>query len=414
MKRSANTIFRWISFFFLLTAKPAFSAADAVGTIISTRGETTLVRADDSERQGEVGQEIFGGDRLRTCPDGRIACRLSDGGTLRLGPDSELVAEDDRFPAFEDEPSIFRLTIGFLRAIFPKSDSAPQIHTPTAVIGVRGTAYDAAFSLDTETAVAVDEGRVFLELWERTAELDAGQMGEFSAEPAPIRVQPAAAPERRDWPRWRERREGQIAKHLVRFQPVFKQKSETAERRILLQADELETACREILEFRQEMGDARKREDREAFRYARRNFRKALPPFRQRVRRLRRQYNRLKSISDHCRHILAFVENHPDRFAAKEAGAIQSGSERILALDIRMETRLGTLRTLIRETMQTAERPDDPSAEPPDASEEQKNLDRAPSTELPDFKDLLPASPIFHRVPDVPTTADSSPIPKNI
>jgi hypothetical protein len=350
---------QWIFAVLLLIStglvSPAFASADPVGEITSVAAPATIVRIDGTEAPGEAGMAVYPGDRLQTGPGGRLECRLADGSTLTLGPESELAAEEAALLASEEEPLIFRLTLGVLRAVFPQSDSAPEIHTPTAVIGVRGTAYEVAFALDTETAVAVDEGAVVLAVEDQPAEteISAGQLAEFSTVEPQLRLGDAESPERRDWDGWRERREANIAQGLKRLKPFYEAWRRGAENRLPRRAESLETACRELQGLLAEMEAAQSRGDRRSLRQARRKIRQALPRFRRAVRQTRRQFNRLKSIAGHCHHIGPFLDRNPDRFTPAESRMIRKSAGKVMALEERMEAQLAELKGLVRETLQS-------------------------------------------------------------
>ncbi|MFP4422426.1 MAG: FecR domain-containing protein [Desulfococcaceae bacterium] len=334
---------------------PGWAGETAVGEIVECVGTAHLVRSDGEERPCAPGLAFRTGDALRTGEDGRMKCRLADGGSLSLGADSELAAEEAALLASDEEPLIFRLTLGVLRAVFPQSDSAPEIHTPTAVIGVRGTAYEVAFALDTETAVAVDEGAVLLAVEDQPAEteISAGQLAEFSTVEPQLRLGDVESPERRDWAKWRERREANIAQGLKRLKPFYEAWRRGTENRLPRRAGNLEATCRKMQGLLAEMEAAQSRGDRRSFRQARRKFRKALPRFRRAVRQTRRQFNRLKSIAGHCHHIGPFLDRNPDRFTAAESRAIRKSAGKIMDLEARMDARFASLKRLVRETVQT-------------------------------------------------------------
>lgn len=334
---------------------PGWAREAAVGEIVECAGTAHLIRSGGEERPCAPGLTFRPGDALRTGDGGRVNCRLADGGTLSLGPNSELAAEEAALLVSEEEPLIFRLTLGVLRAVFPQSDSAPEIHTPTAVIGVRGTAYDVAFALDTQTAVAVDDGAVRLEVEDQPTEteISAGQWAEFSTVEPQLRMRDAESPDRRDWDGWRERREANIAQGLKRLKPFYEAWRRGAENRLPRRAEALETACREIQGLLAELETAQSRGDRRAIRQARRKFRAALPRFRRTVRQTRRQYNRLKSVAGHCHHIGPFLDRNPDRFSPAEDKAIRASAGKVMALEERMDSRLSGVKELVRQTVRS-------------------------------------------------------------
>jgi len=123
------------------TAQPA----DAAGEIRKTRGQATI------ERGGQVlpaqaGTAIFPTDRLRTGADGRLGLALRDGTLLSAGPNSLITLVKFRFDVKTEAGSMsVNVNKGTLAVatgkIARKTPESVDFHTPTTVLGVRGTEF---------------------------------------------------------------------------------------------------------------------------------------------------------------------------------------------------------------------------------------------------------------------------------
>jgi hypothetical protein len=93
-------------------------------------------------------------------PDGHATLQVSDGSTIEVYPNSELVFRKNT----GDWKDLLDLLIGTIRVHIEHFGSQPnpnRIMTPTAVISVRGTTFDVSVDEDDETTeVDVEEGTV--------------------------------------------------------------------------------------------------------------------------------------------------------------------------------------------------------------------------------------------------------------
>ena len=113
------------------------------GTFKAVKGEVTLVRAD-VRRAAVVGGGFSSSDRLVTGAGSAASMTLEDGTTLSVGPNSALNLEQFAFDSTTQEGNVaVRLLRGSLRMVTGLiAKLAPErvnVHTPTSVIGVRGT-----------------------------------------------------------------------------------------------------------------------------------------------------------------------------------------------------------------------------------------------------------------------------------
>ena len=163
-----------LSFFacaLLLAALVASSAvwaasADPVGRVIRTLGVVEAIAPDGSVRRLGRQDPIFEGDTLRTGGRGRAQIRFSDRGLLSLRPDTEISVDD-----YEYSPSApgagrqeLNLSRGGFRTLTGRiadgNRAGYSVRTPLAVIGVRGTIYDAFQIVGGSLVLGVSDGAI--------------------------------------------------------------------------------------------------------------------------------------------------------------------------------------------------------------------------------------------------------------
>ncbi len=130
----------------LITALPATrAAAQDVGFVAATEGQVEIqAAAGGSWAAATVDRNIAIGDTLRTGPDGAIKLVMNDETVIALGEDSELVI--DRYVgAVTTDTSVLELLSGRVKVVAGELFGGPsqiETHTDTAVIGVKGSAYE--------------------------------------------------------------------------------------------------------------------------------------------------------------------------------------------------------------------------------------------------------------------------------
>jgi hypothetical protein len=134
MRASLAAILFWMS--------AAALAADA-GEIKLVHGRAYL------ERSGErlalsVGMPVREADRVVTGPDGTVGITFADNSLLSIGPNSDFAIERYVFDSTTHAGQFdSRLSKGSLAGVSGKivkqSPEAMRVHTPSAIMGVRGT-----------------------------------------------------------------------------------------------------------------------------------------------------------------------------------------------------------------------------------------------------------------------------------
>ncbi|MBZ4209860.1 MAG: FecR domain-containing protein [Rhodoferax sp.] len=195
----------------------------AAGTIQMVIGTARISQHTGQERSAARGDNLYEGDTVATDSNSNVQIRMIDEAIVWLRPDSQFKIDkyrSNQHGAARNEASL-RLLSGTLRQltgmIGKSSPSDYKLKTPNAVIGIRGTEFDAMYAtpqiaaqLNTPAGTynRVYEGSTFLESatgGSITLKKDqAGFMGLDSADkpkvltgiPAFLNSNPSAAPER--------------------------------------------------------------------------------------------------------------------------------------------------------------------------------------------------------------------------
>jgi hypothetical protein len=122
----------------------AASAAD-IGLVKTMSGAAHIERAGQ-QLPAQVGVPVQQGDKLVTGADGALGVTFSDNSLLSLGPNSVLAI--DRY-TFDSTTNVGQfdssLTKGTLAAVSGKivkqAPEAMRVHTPSSIMGVRGTEF---------------------------------------------------------------------------------------------------------------------------------------------------------------------------------------------------------------------------------------------------------------------------------
>lgn len=125
----------------------AFSAhaGDLAGMVKVAQGQVSIER-DGKKLPASVGAPIEVADRLRTGPDGSVGVTLRDNTLLSAGPNSLIVIEKFAFDnTTQDGNMSIRIRKGTLSVasgkIAKRTPESVDFHTPTSVLGVRGTEF---------------------------------------------------------------------------------------------------------------------------------------------------------------------------------------------------------------------------------------------------------------------------------
>jgi hypothetical protein len=158
---------------------PYAFALTPAGKIDFAFGKVTATGADGASRPLTKGAEVYSGDAIVTT-DGRVQIRFSDGAYMALQPNTVFKVDQYAFEGKSDgkEKGSFSLVKGGLRTISgiigKVNKQNYEIRTPTATIGIRGTAYSANQS-DDGLVVSVASGLVSVSNQGGNVTLSTGQ-----------------------------------------------------------------------------------------------------------------------------------------------------------------------------------------------------------------------------------------------
>ena len=141
------------------SAQPAPPGGDYAAKVISCSGQVSVLH-DDQPFVLNVGDTVQMKQAIVTGPDGTAMFRVSDGSTFEVYPNSTVVFRNNP-PNWRD---LVDVLVGRIRVHIQRWGGLPnfnRVHTPTAVISVRGTIFDVDVTEDDQaTIVAVEEGQV--------------------------------------------------------------------------------------------------------------------------------------------------------------------------------------------------------------------------------------------------------------
>lgn len=120
-------------------------AADVAGMVKTSSGQAVIER-NGEKLAASVGTSVLVADRLRTGSDGTVGVTLRDNTRLSAGPNSLIII--DKF-TFNSSTHDGNMSIGVRKGtlsvatgkIAKRTPESVDFHTPTSVLGVRGTEF---------------------------------------------------------------------------------------------------------------------------------------------------------------------------------------------------------------------------------------------------------------------------------
>jgi hypothetical protein len=120
-------------------------AADPIGQVKTMSGAATVNR-DGHQTPATIGMNLFESDTVSTAVGGRLGMTFMDNSMMSLGPNSTLSLDKFRFDTTTYDGAFnTNLKQGTLAAvsgrIAKQTPEAMTVHTPSAILGVRGTKF---------------------------------------------------------------------------------------------------------------------------------------------------------------------------------------------------------------------------------------------------------------------------------
>lgn len=136
----------------------------AAGLVQFTAGDVQLRRGETLSRLSK-GAELDGGDVVLTGTEGRAQIRFSDGGLVALYPDSQFtVTRYADGAGTGDDHFVVNLLRGGMRAltglIGKRNPANYRVVTPTAVVGIRGSAFLLAIDANGQVFVSGEQDEI--------------------------------------------------------------------------------------------------------------------------------------------------------------------------------------------------------------------------------------------------------------
>ena len=138
-------------------------ADEAAATVTLLTGRVSVIR-DNNEWALNLGDSVQPGKLIVTGPDGFAEFKVSDGSTFQVFPNSRTFFRN----SWSNWKDILDVVIGRVKLHIEKIGGQPnpnRVHTPTAVISVRGTTFDVVVENEEATIVSVEEGQVLVQNW---------------------------------------------------------------------------------------------------------------------------------------------------------------------------------------------------------------------------------------------------------
>ena len=132
----------------LLSPAVMLEASPSIGKIQYAIGRVTLIRADGTESQGSVSDELYAGDALDTGKNGHVGITLRDGTVCCLSNDGRMVI-DEYFCNPDGTLSSAQLSVSQGRFAFLGSSTGDHINIDTPFARIRGSANHGAIGVVT-------------------------------------------------------------------------------------------------------------------------------------------------------------------------------------------------------------------------------------------------------------------------
>ena len=134
------------------SASGASSTADILtpaGKIDLVTGEVRIVRSGSAPRRVAVGDTVNEGDLLATGKDSEVHMTMQDSGYIALRASTRFKIVQYKADGGDDDKGVFSLLVGGMRSVTgwigKYNQTAYQVRTPSATIGIRGTDHETRY-----------------------------------------------------------------------------------------------------------------------------------------------------------------------------------------------------------------------------------------------------------------------------
>jgi hypothetical protein len=133
-------------------------APPGAAKVVSMTGQVSVLQ-DNYPWALHPGDVVKLKQEITTGPDGFASLQVSDGSTFEVYPNSRVIFRNNP----SDWTDLLDVFIGRIKVHIQKLGGQPnhnRVHSPTALISVRGTIFDVVVDNDESTLISVDEGLV--------------------------------------------------------------------------------------------------------------------------------------------------------------------------------------------------------------------------------------------------------------
>jgi len=320
--------------FAMASRRPVLAEEAPVAKIHTCEGEVNILRSGGTKTPGEAGLPLFAGDCITTGKGGTAWFAFSDNKSRFKLAEHSVISIDELSGTrgSQDQPTL-RLVLGYLKTIcakLGKRTSGLTLHTPTAVIGVRGTEFDTVASVDGTCVILVDEGAVELEVEERRVIIHEGNMADVNIEGKASLPVPAIPKQERDWSAWREKRIENLLANLPDMIPGFRNRFKRAVFRSKRFTTTVKQAAEDVRASILEVRLALSEGSSEKIGQARMRLRQQMPGFKKLVGKFRRAANRVRAMGSLSLRVQHHFAENKARFTVDEVAIIESNLSAIL------------------------------------------------------------------------------------
>jgi hypothetical protein len=311
----------------LMIVQSASGKDNPAGTVDKVEGAVSVVRSDGKEVKAQPGLSLYAGDQVITGKGAKAWFSLEQGRQFRIGEEAQLAIDELSSSDVEDSQPTMRLILGYLWSKLDKIGGKPsgvELHTPSAVLGIRGTEFDTVVALDATSVIAVDEGGVEIEVDDHKSIVEQGQMiqVEMDAKPGPPEKSPPK--DKRDWEGWRQKRVQMLFQNLPGMAPRFTQRFNRVAQRMAQFAEKVNQKGEEVRKGIAEVRQTKAEGDRQKMIQARTLLKQDLEEYKTLVGRFRKGLNRVRSMGKVSEQLEGFVAENRTRYSPQQLSGIES------------------------------------------------------------------------------------------
>ena len=298
-----------------------------IGDITETKGSVTIVKEEGREICAERGSVLYPGDQITTGKGGMVWFSFHNGDRFRLTEEAHVCLDELSSPEMDDHRPVMRLILGYLWSkigVLRTASSQTAVHTPTAVVGIRGTEFDTVVSLDGTSAIAVDEGAVDVETQEQKTVVDKGRMLEVEIDGKAVLPVAAVAKEKRNWREWRRQRIQRLFENLPEKAPKFRRRFERGVNRFSRFTARVRENSRRVSATIEKIRQARIHKDRQKALQLVQVLKKDVQRFKNKAAKFRKALNRVRVMGRFSRRVEMFTDDNRSSFSKRDYASIQS------------------------------------------------------------------------------------------